>query len=438
MLEPKEMSVALDLIEVGDRMRKPDLTVIAALAADMADHGQLQRIGLCERTDGRYDLIWGRNRIEAAGALTWPTIDARVYPPDTPDRLLKVLEIVENLRRQELTPDERQAQTLELAAAIKERDAETRGGTDFMAPTTGRGHKGVYQKVAELQGVDHSSVRHQVEKASEAIGEPVDLRSDTPEELRRKADKRRNTPKVAPEERRERARRRKLEKELEHESVVRIDLRQVLENEGLSVEDFCELARFWDLRGVYESKVENFLNGDREPRFQRWFGRKHYGIGDVLEHGKVEGWDLAALKAKQAQERAEASDAYHLKELQYHWVRISEKARREFIAWVGPAVAAALLEDWPAEPTEQTSEISETDISDDVGEPQPDGPTEVAVEGNGAEPPTTRICAELGCDEVFEVPAGKRGRPPTRCPAHRRPARGDVTAETETELEERS
>jgi hypothetical protein len=123
MFEPKEMSVALDLIDVGDRLRKPDMAVISALAADMDEHGLLQRIGLRERKDGQFDLIWGRNRFEAAAKLNWSAIEAKAYPADTPDHLLKTLEIVENLRRQELTTEERQAQTLLLAVAIKEAEA---------------------------------------------------------------------------------------------------------------------------------------------------------------------------------------------------------------------------------------------------------------------------------------------------------------------------
>ena len=47
-----------------------------------------------------------------------------IYPPDTPDALITVLEIEENLLRKELTTAERDAQTLRLAAALKKLDGE--------------------------------------------------------------------------------------------------------------------------------------------------------------------------------------------------------------------------------------------------------------------------------------------------------------------------
>ena len=145
--QAQEAAVTVALIEIGDRMRKPDVTVINGLADDMRDHGLLQRIGLRARFDGRFDLVWGRNRFEAAAKLGWTMIDAKVYPPNTPDELLKVLEIVENLRRQELTADERQSQTLLLAAAIKEAAPETVSSSRFVPG--GRGRKGVAGQVAE-------------------------------------------------------------------------------------------------------------------------------------------------------------------------------------------------------------------------------------------------------------------------------------------------
>jgi hypothetical protein len=59
---PTEETIPLDLIDVGDRLRKPDLAKIEELAASMAKHGLLQRIGVRERVDENheidYELIW--------------------------------------------------------------------------------------------------------------------------------------------------------------------------------------------------------------------------------------------------------------------------------------------------------------------------------------------------------------------------------------------
>jgi hypothetical protein len=64
---------------------------------------------------------------------------------------------------------------------------------------TGRGHKGIYQKVAERQRVDQAAVRKRAAKVAERIGEPVDLDRDPPAELERKAAKFKATAKPARE-----------------------------------------------------------------------------------------------------------------------------------------------------------------------------------------------------------------------------------------------
>lgn len=91
----------------------------------------------------------------------------------------------------ELTADEKAEHTLRLAATIKMIE-ESRENPDLpqqAGPTTGRGHKGTVQKVADRAGVDHSSVRLRVRKVAAAIAEPVDLDRDRSDELTRKADK---------------------------------------------------------------------------------------------------------------------------------------------------------------------------------------------------------------------------------------------------------
>ena len=92
------------------------------------------------------------------------------------------------------------AHTLELAAEIKKIESQGEAAnsdkSDFAPPTTGRGHKGIVQKVAERQNVDQAAVRKRAQKVADTIGEPVDLQKDTPEELTRKAAKFREAPKA--------------------------------------------------------------------------------------------------------------------------------------------------------------------------------------------------------------------------------------------------
>jgi ParB-like chromosome segregation protein Spo0J len=203
MTEANDESVALQLIEVGERLRKPDMDVIAKLAENFERHGLLQRIGVRARADGKYDLIWGRNRFEAAGKLAWPAIAARVYPPDTPDSQLETLEIVENLRRQELTAKEREDQTIKLMAALKAADerAAAESGNPVATLSTGRGHKGVVQKAAEHEGRTKPTVRRRVKNVEERIGEKIDPQQDSAAELHRKAAKAAATPAPAKERR---------------------------------------------------------------------------------------------------------------------------------------------------------------------------------------------------------------------------------------------
>ena len=194
-----------------DRSRTADLSPagIADLADAIAREGLLQPIGVVKGPD-RYRLIWGLRRLTAyrmhADRLG-QEIQAMVYPDDLPVEWAKVLEIDENARRQDLTPDERTAHTIELAAEIKKIESQAEVGksdlSDFTSapavddkPKTGRGNKGIYQKVAERQKIDQAAVRKRERKVAERIGEPVDLQKDSPAELTRKAAKFKTTAKT--------------------------------------------------------------------------------------------------------------------------------------------------------------------------------------------------------------------------------------------------
>ena len=138
----READVAIASIEVGDRMRKPDVPTIDELAKDLAERGVLQRIGVRERDDGKHVLIWGRHRYEAAAKVGWTEIPAVVFPADTPDRDMLMMEIVENLKRRELSEDEKREHTIRLAALIADAEPapETRSGSEF--PPKGPGGRG--------------------------------------------------------------------------------------------------------------------------------------------------------------------------------------------------------------------------------------------------------------------------------------------------------
>jgi hypothetical protein len=195
------------------RLRDADLDV-GELAQSIRRQGLQQRIGVKRAVEGGgFVLIWGRRRLEAYRKhpeLLGTEVPAVIYPSGLPAAWARVLEIDENARRQDLTPDERAAHAVELAAELKSLEGKgvNSDKSDFSgspAPTTGRGHKGTVQKVAERQRVDQATVRKRAQKVAETIGEPVDLDKDPPAELTRKAEKFRQASKDRPKRRVSRA-----------------------------------------------------------------------------------------------------------------------------------------------------------------------------------------------------------------------------------------
>jgi ParB-like chromosome segregation protein Spo0J len=204
-----------DRIDVPDRMRALDDGKVSELVESIGRQGLMQPIGVRypdpPSGGGRYTLIWGAHRLAAyrrtdvgRDHIGHQYITAVCYDPDLPDPWMRILEIEENLRRKELTVQEKAEHTIRLAAELKElASPKSRNLSEFSnsdqeqpKPTTGRGHKGIVQKLAEQVNVDHGTVRHRARKAAEAIGEPIDLDKDSPAELRRKADKLKATPKA--------------------------------------------------------------------------------------------------------------------------------------------------------------------------------------------------------------------------------------------------
>ena len=77
---------------------------IASLAESLKEHDMLQPV-LVRRVDGRWQLISGERRLQAAIRAGWKQVPARVRSAD--DRLVAELAIVENLQRKDLNPIEK-------------------------------------------------------------------------------------------------------------------------------------------------------------------------------------------------------------------------------------------------------------------------------------------------------------------------------------------
>jgi hypothetical protein len=115
------LDIGLDLIDVPAKWRKVSPAAVGQLAESLKHDGLLQPIGLRvhPKDPDRYELLFGRHRIEGAKAAGWATIPARIFGTvnDTQARLMT---FSENVHRQELAPAEAVAAMKELHAAYSE------------------------------------------------------------------------------------------------------------------------------------------------------------------------------------------------------------------------------------------------------------------------------------------------------------------------------
>ena len=180
--------------------REIDDDEVARFVNILTRDGQfINRIAVRAEGAGQYRLIAGLHRLEA-----WKhyfgeqqPIPATIYPPDTPDALIEVLEFEENLRRKELNAAQREAQTIRLVAALKKLDGEkpatelsVSGSNAKPATRGGRGKKAATARLADRIGLSKAGMQKRIKAVAAAIGEEIDPDLDTPEELERKADKR--------------------------------------------------------------------------------------------------------------------------------------------------------------------------------------------------------------------------------------------------------
>jgi ParB family chromosome partitioning protein len=119
-VDTREFPVAQITIPEGRR----SVYGIEALADSMERHGLLQPIGL--RSDGK--LIYGHRRYLGALRKGWKTISARIYPETVSDTAARVMEIIENLQRQDLTALQKAEQTAELQRIYEKEYPETKHG----------------------------------------------------------------------------------------------------------------------------------------------------------------------------------------------------------------------------------------------------------------------------------------------------------------------
>jgi ParB family chromosome partitioning protein len=92
------------------------------LADSLRDQGQLQPIGVIEKENGRYEVVFGARRTRAARSLRWQQIKAEILEPEEANKLA-AKKLIENVQRTQLTPIEEAYGLIEL---IGEAEANVR------------------------------------------------------------------------------------------------------------------------------------------------------------------------------------------------------------------------------------------------------------------------------------------------------------------------
>src|ERR1700730_9124949 len=147
--------IPLRFIDVGKRLRGLKAAKLTDITESLADRGLLQPIIVKPTEDGRYALLAGNYRKAAAKKLGWETIRAEVREGLSEDESL-LIEIDENLKRNDLSPAERAKHTAERKKIYERNHPETKP-TKKGGP--GRGKQTRRQIGDESAGVHKSAER---------------------------------------------------------------------------------------------------------------------------------------------------------------------------------------------------------------------------------------------------------------------------------------
>ncbi len=154
-------------IHVGERLRPIDMDYAEAIAASMSEHGQISPI-MIRKTPAKkgtpYTLVAGGYRTTAATLLGWTEIDAIVVKADAVEAQL--LEISENLYRNELNPLDRSIFVMKYRELWEEKHGKiTRGGDQSKAhdaPLLFAKGRALSEKVQERLGISHDTYKRAV------------------------------------------------------------------------------------------------------------------------------------------------------------------------------------------------------------------------------------------------------------------------------------
>jgi len=128
--------IEISKVDVFKRLRPVDQDHVEELAQDFIVRGQLQPVVLHPKDDGRYQLLAGAHRLEAARANGWSQIGA-VFNHELDPIEQREIELAENCKRFDMSWKERELARAELHRLRLERDpAWTQRQTAQLAGTS--------------------------------------------------------------------------------------------------------------------------------------------------------------------------------------------------------------------------------------------------------------------------------------------------------------
>lgn len=163
----KPWRVSIDDVYIEGRKRAADPRKVSEIAASIKQIGLLDPPAIYiaqgividgEDAGGVYKLVYGLHRLLALKELGETVIDVKLL--DIDDDEAEMIEIAENLHRNDLTKDERYAQVRRYAELLEKKRGQKPPQVGEVSPNAGgRGNKGIAAEVAEQTGLGRETVR---------------------------------------------------------------------------------------------------------------------------------------------------------------------------------------------------------------------------------------------------------------------------------------
>lgn len=158
-MKPRQTeSIAIDLIEIGQRHRAVDDEAVERLARSMNEIGLRTPISVRQADGGPVQLVTGLHRLNAAKSIGWDHIDCFVFENET-DIEAEMWEIAENLHRAGLSKEQRDEHIRRYARLVEmRREVIVSQNAKQLDPRPVGRPKGVTAEVAEATGLSWHTV----------------------------------------------------------------------------------------------------------------------------------------------------------------------------------------------------------------------------------------------------------------------------------------